>query len=117
MKAFAAACAIFILLAAAAAVADVYVAKAADEMLAMAEELPAVRIAQTETVARIEEKWEAKKDLLVLFVSRNVTDKTEGCLSSLSAAAEAGDEGEYAVRLSRLKDALASLRRVASPFG
>ena len=117
MKAFAAALAVFIILAAAAAYADRYVAKAADEMLGMAEELPADRIPQAETIARIEERWEAGKDVIAVFVNRNVTDKAEGCLYSLSAAAKAGDGGEYAVRLSQLKDALASLRRIASPFG
>ncbi len=110
MKAFIASCAVFLSLAVLAALAGSYSSRAADEILGVVRSLPPAGAAPgTETAARIErikELWTERRRRLILWISRADAERVDSSVSALSAAARAGDAGDYAAALVRLSDAL-----------
>ncbi len=117
MKAFIASLAVLLAVAAAVTASAVYARNAAGELLDLIGSLPDTTDGAADAVLEIREKWDGMKGPLSVFVSRTETEKTDAALSSVVAAAKAGDRGGYAVALSALRDSVLSLRRGAGlPF-
>ena len=117
MKAFIASLAVFLAVSAAVAASAVYAGRTTGELLGLIGSLPETPGGAADAIGGVAEKWETMKKPLALFVSRTETERTDAALSSVLAAAEAGDRGGYAVALSALRDSVLSLRRGASfPF-
>ncbi len=117
MKAFIASLAVFLAVAAAVTASAVYADRTAGELLELIGALPETSGGAVPAIGAVREKWDAAKGPLALFVSRVETDKIDASLSSVLAAAKAGDRGGYAVALSALRDSVLSLRRGAGlPF-
>lgn len=92
-----------------------YVNRVADELLAMAENLPeAGEETAGESVRELREYWETRSAYIGLSVGYTVTDRVSEQTVTLDACASTGDVFGYRIAQKLLIDAVGDMRRLES---